>query len=99
MKTIQLDDAPRDLMSLIDMARHEPLLLLTAGGEEFVVALADDFEREAESLRRNQEFQRFLDQRAASTCRTPLSDVEAEIDRSIAELEKNERLQSFSPRP
>ncbi len=50
MKTIQLDGSSHDLMSLIDEARKEPLLLLTASGEEFVVAVADDFEREVESL-------------------------------------------------
>jgi hypothetical protein len=92
MKTIQLDETRQDLISLIDLARQEPILLLTAGGEEFVIALADDFDLEVESLRRNQEFQRFLDQRAAATGKVPLSDVEAEIDRSIEDLEKNAAL-------
>jgi PHD/YefM family antitoxin component YafN of YafNO toxin-antitoxin module len=97
MKTIQLDETRQDLISLINLARQEPLLLLTAGGEEFVIALADDFELEVEALRRNQEFQRFLDERAASNGKVPLSDVESEIDRSIADLETNQAPPRSSP--
>ena len=64
MKTIDLDTAKLDLDSVIDMARQEPLLPLTADGQEFFVTLADDFEKEAESLGRGQSFQYFLDGRA-----------------------------------
>ena len=66
------------------MARREPLLLLTADGQEFFVALADDFEKEVESLRRSQSFQRFLDERSACSRRIPWEDVEAEIERELA---------------
>jgi PHD/YefM family antitoxin component YafN of YafNO toxin-antitoxin module len=87
MKTIHIEETPLDLPQLISLARQEPLLLLTAGGEEFVVAVADDFEQEVESLRRNHEFQQFLDRRAASSGRIALSEVESEIERSITEIE------------
>jgi PHD/YefM family antitoxin component YafN of YafNO toxin-antitoxin module len=97
MKTINLEENQLDLPSVIDLARHEPLLILTAGGEEFVVAVADDFEQEVESLRRSQAFQSFLDQRSASTGRIPLSDVEAEIEQSIADLEKGDAVRSSHP--
>lgn len=98
MRTIHLDETPLELLSLINLARREPLLLLTAGGEEFVVALADDFDQEVESLRRSQAFQSFLDLRSASERKIPLSDVEAEIDQCIADLEKNDAPQA-SPAP
>jgi hypothetical protein len=98
MKTIHLEETPLDLLSVINLARREPLLLLTPLGEEFVVALADDFEQEVESLRRSQAFQSFLDKRSASERRIPLSDVEAEIEQSIADLEKDDALRS-SPVP
>ena len=60
---------------------------MSAHDEEVVPAPADDFEQEVESLGRNQEFQRFLDRRAASGGRIALSDFEAEIERSIATID------------
>lgn len=84
MKTIDLDTTTLDLNSVIGMARQEPVLLLTADGQEFVVSLADDFEKEVETLRQSRAFQQFLDERSAASRRTPLDDVEAEIDRELA---------------
>jgi hypothetical protein len=94
VRTIELDGNKQDLTSLIKLAKEEPILLLTAEGEEFVIAPADDFDLEIESLRRNQDFQRFLDERAASPRRIPLSEVKADIERKLADLEKVE-----TPRP
>ena len=48
------------------MAQQEPVLLLTADGQEFVVSEADDFEHEVAALRASQAFQRFLDERSRS---------------------------------
>src|SRR5436309_3207774 len=62
MKTVSLQDEPLDLDALINMASKEPILLLTVDGKEFVLAEADDFEQEVETLRRSQAFQRFLDE-------------------------------------
>jgi hypothetical protein len=84
MKTIHLDEANLDLDSAINLARQEPLLLLTADGQEFFLSLADDFEQEVESLRRSQAFQRFLDERSSASRRIPLEEVEAEIDQELA---------------
>jgi hypothetical protein len=83
MKTIHLNTTKCDLDSAIDMARHEPLLLLTADGEEFLMSLADDFEKEVEALRQSPSFQRFLDERSACSRRIPLEDVEAEIEQEL----------------
>jgi hypothetical protein len=90
VKTIELDEKNQELRSLINLAKEEPILLLTAEGEEFVIAPADDFDLEVESLRRNQDFQRFLEERAASPRRIPLSEIEAEIERKLAQIEKVE---------
>ncbi len=84
MKTIDLDTTKLDLDSVIDLARQEPLLLLTADGQEFLMSLADDFEKEVESLRQSQTFQRFLDERSACSRRVPLEDVEAEIEQELS---------------
>ena len=84
MTTIHLDTTKVDLDSVIDMARQEPVLLLTADGQEFFLSLADDFEKEVEDLRRSQAFQRFLDERSACSRRYALEDIEAEIERELA---------------
>ena len=81
MKTIDLEKEKMDLAAVIKIARREPVLLVTPDGKEFCIAEADDFEKEVEALRGSQAFQRFLDQRSASTRRIPLEDIEAEIEK------------------
>jgi hypothetical protein len=88
MKTIHLDEAKLDLDSAINLARQEPLLLLTADGQEFFLSLADDFEKEVDSLRQSPAFQHFLDERSASPRRIPLDEVETEIDQELAAQEE-----------
>jgi PHD/YefM family antitoxin component YafN of YafNO toxin-antitoxin module len=83
MKTVSLPDEKLDLEALINMASQEPVLLLTADGKEFVLAEADDFDREVEVLRGSQAFQQFLDERSRSTRRIPLEEIEAEIEREL----------------
>jgi len=84
MKTIDLEKEKLDLAAVIKIARREPVLLLTPDGKEFCIAEADDFEKEVEALRGSQAFQRFLDERSASTGRIPLEDIEAEIEKELA---------------
>lgn len=84
MRTINLEKEQLDLETVIKIARQEPVLLLTADGKEFCLAEADDFEREVEALRRSQAFQRFLDERSASTRRIPLEEIEAEVEKELA---------------
>jgi PHD/YefM family antitoxin component YafN of YafNO toxin-antitoxin module len=90
MKTVNLEDGKIDLTAAIDLARQEPLLLVTPGGQEFVLTEADDFEREVERLRNSVDFQRFLEERSRSTsCRISLDDLEAEVDNELAKQRKN----------
>jgi hypothetical protein len=83
MKTIDLQKEKLDLETVIKMARQEPVLLVTPDGKEFCIAEADDFEKEVEALRGSQAFQRFLDDRSASTRRISLEEIEAEIDQEL----------------
>ena len=46
--------------------------------KEFCLAEADDFEREVETLRGSQAFQRFLEERSAWTKRIPLQELAAQ---------------------
>ena len=88
MKTIDLEKEKMDLAAVIKIARREPVLLVTPDGKEFCIAEADDFEKEVETLRGSQAFQRFLDQRSANTKRIPLEDIEAEIEKELAKKGK-----------
>ena len=45
----------------------------------------DDFEREVEALRGSQAFQSFLDERSAGKHRLPLEEIEAQIEKELAE--------------
>ena len=49
MKTVKVEEEKLDLHDVIKLALKEPVVLLTADGKEFVLAEADDFEREAAS--------------------------------------------------
>jgi hypothetical protein len=88
MKTVDLTKEKLDLEAVIKIASREPILLVTPDGKEFCIAEADDFEREVEALRGSLAFQRFLDERSASTRRIPLEEIEAEIEQEIKKLGK-----------
>lgn len=88
MKTVNLETNTLDLETIVNLARQEPVLLLTADGKEFLLAEADDFDREVETLRASQTFQRFLDERSRCTRRIPLEEIEAEIERELEEQKK-----------
>jgi PHD/YefM family antitoxin component YafN of YafNO toxin-antitoxin module len=88
MKTIDLIEEKLNLEALLNLARKEPVVLLTADGKEFVLAEADDFEREVEALRGSQAFQRFLEEKTKSASRVSLEEIEAEIDKEIAAQRK-----------
>jgi len=89
MKTVNLEEEKIDLAHAIDLARHEPLLLVTSTGQEFLLAEADDFEREAEMLGNSVSFQRFLDERSRAPHRIALEEIEAEIDAELARQRKS----------
>ena len=84
MKTVDLTVEQISLTDLMTLAQREPVLLLTADGQGFLLAEADDFEQEVEALRASQAFQRLLDERSASKRRIPLDEIEREIEQELA---------------
>ncbi len=88
MKTVDLGKERIDLEAVIDLARHEPVLIVTSDGKEFCIAEADDFENEVRLLRESQSFQKFLDDRSACSRRIPLEAIEDQIQREIGERQK-----------
>jgi hypothetical protein len=88
MKTVNLEKERLDLEGVINLARKEPVLLLTPDGKEFFISEADDFDREVEALRKSPTFQRFLEERSKSKRRIPLEEIEKEIEQELAEQDK-----------
>ena len=88
MKRLDLEKENPNLEEVINLARKEPVLLLTSDGREFFVSEADDFEREVEALRGNRAFQRFLDERSACPRRIPLEEIEREVEKELSEQKK-----------
>jgi hypothetical protein len=91
MKTVNLAREKFDLEAVINLARTEPVLLLTPDGREFCIAEADDFEREVKSLRESQAFQRFLDERSTCAIRIPLTEIENELEVELSNQGPEER--------
>ncbi len=64
MKTIELLGNSVNIWQLMEWAENENILIKGKNGQKFVLAVVDEFEAEAESLRHNEEFIAFLDKRA-----------------------------------
>lgn len=85
MKSIDLGKQHPALSEVIELAAKEPVLLLTPDGHQFVLSEADDFEAEIEALRNSRSFQQFLDQRILNPKRTPIDEIEAEVEAELGE--------------
>ena len=87
MKLINLAEQSVDITQVLELAQEGPVILLAADGREYVLAEADDFDREVEQLRNSIAFQRFLDERSAyqtTKRRIPLDTIRHEIEAELA---------------
>jgi hypothetical protein len=85
MNIIDLAHQHVDILHALELAHDGPLVLIAPDGREYVLAEADDFDREVELLRSSIAFQQFLDERLAGKHqRRPLTDVLREIEAEIA---------------
>jgi hypothetical protein len=87
MKLINLAEQPLDITHVLELAQEGPVILLAADGREYILAEADDFDREVEQLRNSVAFQRFLDERSAyqtAKRRIPLDEIRREIEAELA---------------
>jgi hypothetical protein len=91
MKIINLTEQAMNVADVLELAREGPVVLLTTDGKEYILAEADDFDREVEMLRNSVAFQQFLDTRSAvGKHRTPLEDVAREIEAELAAQKASE---------
>jgi len=79
MKTIAVSMNDKELQELLEQAKKENLILRTPDGMEFVLAEIDDFDREIELTRQNEELMALLESRAEQTVTVSLSQVKTDL--------------------
>jgi hypothetical protein len=80
MKTIQVSPDMSVLRELLELAGEENVLLQTPEGREFVLAEVDDFDREVELVRQNEELMDFLAARSQEKSRFTLQEVREKLN-------------------
>ncbi|MEE8586557.1 MAG: hypothetical protein V3T83_17080 [Acidobacteriota bacterium] len=76
MKTIQVSDQAPSLQELLAIAREESVILELSDGEAFLLAEIDDFEREVERTRQNEDL---LDKRSQQSETFTLEEVKEQL--------------------
>ncbi|GET39826.1 hypothetical protein [Microseira wollei] len=79
MKVIDVSLDSVSLATLLTEARHQNLILRTPDGVEFILAEVNDFDREIELTRQNQEFMAFLDERGQQTKTVSAAEARARL--------------------
>ena len=79
MKTIKVTENLLNLEAILNLASEENILLETLEGREFVLAEIDNFDREVELIRQNQEFMNFLDERSREQKTLTLNQVRQQL--------------------
>lgn len=75
MKTIDLRKEERSLGEVLALAKSEAVLIRSASGDDFLLELADEFDREVAALGGSDKFTSFLDARSKETEDIPISEV------------------------
>lgn len=79
MKTIEIREGIPSINDLLKLAREENIILRLPDGQEFLLAEIDDFEREIELTRNNEELMRFLDERSKNPRTYTLNEVREQL--------------------
>ena len=79
MKTIKVTENSLKLEAILNLASKENILLETPEGREFVLAEIDNFDREVELTRQNQELMNFLDERSREQMTLTLNQVRQQL--------------------
>jgi hypothetical protein len=80
MKTVELSDpnAP-SLPEILALADHEPLILRTSSGDEYILGVVDDFQREIERYDASSALQALLRERGEEKGVVPIEEIQARI--------------------
>ena len=79
MKTIKVTENSLNLEAILNLASKENILLETLEGREFVLAEIENFDREVELTRQNQELMNFLDERSREQKTLTLNQVRQQL--------------------
>ena len=79
MKTIKVTENSLNLEAILNLASKENILLETPEGREFVLAEIENFDREVELTRQNQELMNFLDERSREQKTVTLNQVRQQL--------------------
>ena len=79
MKTLDVSDELPSVKELLDLASGENVILTTPEGREFIRAEIDDFDRELELIRENDELMEFLRLRSSEDKTFTLSEVREKL--------------------
>ena len=79
MKTVTISPREKTLNALLKQALQENLILRTADGHEFILAKIDDFDREIELTRQNEQLMRLLDARGQEKATISLAEARARL--------------------
>ncbi len=83
MKSVDLRNEDLDVKQLLGLVEGCSVLVVAQDGREFILAEADDFDKEVEALRGSARFQSFLDRRMSEQTRIPIEDIEKEIEQEL----------------
>lgn len=79
MKTVTISLREKKLNALLKQALQENLILKTAHGHEFILAEIDDFNREIEFTRQNEQLMNLLDSRGQEKATISLAEARARL--------------------
>lgn len=79
MKTIEIREGIPSINDLLKLAREENIILRLPDGQEFLLAEIDDFKREIELTRNNEDLMRFLDERSKNPRTYTLNEVREQL--------------------
>lgn len=82
MKTIELSNTVFTFTDVLQLATEDNIILKTEDGRQFVLAEIDDFDKEIELTRQNEELMRFLDERSQETTTFSLREVRKQLNLS-----------------
>ena len=77
MKTIDLSKGKHSVAELLALAKSDTVLIHSPSGDDFLLEPADEFDREAAALGRNDKFMSFLKHRSEETGDLPIGKVRA----------------------
>lgn len=76
MKTLHLTEQAPSIGEILQLARHEGVLLEGQDGERYFLSRADDFDAEVDLLRKHHGFLAYLDECKSDNSTIPLEDIE-----------------------